>query len=79
MEAALRKGASEISRRQLLLDDVRKVREIPEDQWEAYVASVWPEFADQLPDRSEVSEGIRAGFVFFGPFVTYGASSGSQG
>jgi hypothetical protein len=71
-QAALKKGVQAIAQMGYKFDEIKSdVREIPQDSWTAYIASVWPEYADQMPSAEQLSTVVEDGQVFFGPFIGF--------
>jgi hypothetical protein len=72
LNAALTQGAAAVARMGCRIDDVEgDARVIPVDRWSEFVAKVWPEYASNLPNASQLPARIAEGAVFFGPFATF--------
>jgi len=71
-QAALKKGVQAIMQMGYKFDDIKNgVREVPLDSWAAYIESVWPEYADQMPSTEQLPAVVEDGQVFFGPFIGF--------
>lgn len=71
-QTALKKGVQAIAQMGYRFDNLKNgVREIPLNSWTAYVDSVWPEYADQMPSAEQLLAVVKDGQVFFGPFVGF--------
>ena len=68
-QAAVKKGVAAIRDMHYVFDDLQgQVRELPVNQWEEYIARVWPEFASYFPSKEQLLSIVEEGAVFFGPF-----------
>jgi hypothetical protein len=71
-QAAIKKAVSVITEMHFRFDDIEgPAREIPIGSWDAYVTSVWPDFADRFPSKDELPSLVENGAVFFGPFAAF--------
>jgi hypothetical protein len=70
-------AAAKVAVQRLLVEKLQfedmagQIKQLDPQQWDAYVNSVWPEFATQLPTQAELRQKLAAGQVFFGPFCAY--------
>lgn len=71
-QAAVRKGVLAITQMGYKFDDLRnEVREIPLASCAEYLIKVWPDYLDQMPTAAQLTDVVKAGQVFFGPFAGF--------
>ena len=66
---AVSNAAASLKERQYeIIDMAGDVQQLDYERWDEYVASVWPEFLQQMPSQTEVLDYVSKGVVFYGPF-----------
>jgi len=71
-QSAVRSGVTALRQMGFQFEDIAgDVKEMPVDQWDAYVAAVWPDAAASLPRQSDLPQILETGGVFFGPFAGF--------
>jgi hypothetical protein len=53
------------------LDIQGAITELPAEKWDAFVSASFPEFSTHFPTQEAVLQGMEAGIVFFGPFLSH--------
>ena len=76
-QAALRKAVRELAFEGYVFQEVEEDRavQIPVENWGLYVEGSWPELADQLPSREQITDIVANGQIFFGGFLGYGSEN----
>jgi hypothetical protein len=68
-QAAVKKGVAAIRGMHYVFEGIQgRVRELPVQRWEEYLAQVWPEFTSHFPSKEQLPPLVENGEVFFGPF-----------
>jgi hypothetical protein len=72
-QSALKLAVAKLATQGYIFEDVMdgKVTQLDSSMWDDYVARTWPECPTHFPPQSDMKRFMKAGGVFFGPFVCW--------